>query len=122
MMPFRPSRPDAGDATIAAVATLVERRRKAMASRTMSKAGWFAALALVCAATTGCTATTAKLNSFSELSKVGVAYSDAAEAVVDEAATGSIAADTATLVVFHELNEDKDARRKALTEQSKALR
>jgi hypothetical protein len=91
-----------------------------MAMRT-SQAGWLVALGLVVAVTTGCS-TTAKLNSFAELSKVGIAYSDAANAVIEQAAEGSIAADTATLVVFHELNDDKDARRKALSDQSKALR
>ncbi|HKU14089.1 MAG TPA: hypothetical protein VJQ52_06810 [Steroidobacteraceae bacterium] len=87
----------------------------------VSRAGWFVALALLCAATTGCS-TTAKLNSFAELSRVGVAYSDAANAVIQQAAAGSIAADTATLVVFHELNDDTAARRKALSDQSTALR
>jgi hypothetical protein len=92
-----------------------------MTARRMPHAGWFAVLVCACAATTGCS-TTAKLNSFAELSRVGIAYSDAAAAVIEQAAEGSITADTATLVVFHELNDDKDARRKALSDQSKALR
>ncbi|HEX5161922.1 MAG TPA: hypothetical protein VFV88_09375 [Steroidobacteraceae bacterium] len=76
---------------------------------------------LLCILAAGCT-TTAKLNSFAELSKVGIAYSDAAGAVIDQAADGSIDADTATLLVTRELEDDPAKRRQALTDQSKALR
>jgi hypothetical protein len=89
-------------------------------TRKLSIAGGLAAWALACLSATGC-ATTAKLNSFSELSKVGIAYSDAAAAVVAEAAEGSIAADTASLLIVRELG-DEASRKKALSDQSKALR
>jgi hypothetical protein len=75
---------------------------------------------LIFAATTGCS-TTAKLNSFAELSKVGVAYADTANAVITQAAEGSIAADTATLLVARE-DASPQARLRGLTAQSEALR
>jgi hypothetical protein len=90
-------------------------------TRKLSIAGSLAAWTLACLGATGC-ATTAKLNTFSELSKVGVAYSDAAAAVIDQAAEGSIAADTASLLIVRELSEDTAARKKAIADQSKALR
>jgi len=90
-------------------------------TRKLSIAGSLAAWALACLCATGCT-TTAKLNSFSELSKVGIAYSDAAAAVVAEAAEGSIAADTASLLIVRELTDDEASRKTALSGQSKALR
>ena len=49
----------------------------------------------------GCS-TSAKLDSFNELSKAGVVYADAANAVIAQAADGSINADSATLVVGRE--------------------
>jgi hypothetical protein len=69
----------------------------------------------------GC-ATTAKLNNFTELSKVGVAYSEASSALIDTAAMGSIEADTATLLVQRELQADRDARLTAIESQSGLLR
>jgi hypothetical protein len=78
-------------------------------------------LGLLCLGATGC-ATTAKLNSFSEMSKVGIAYSQATTAVIDTAALGSIEADTATLLIFRELQDDRAARLKAIDEQSRALK
>lgn len=76
-------------------------------------------LGLLYGTITGCT-TTAKLSSFGELSKAGVVYVDAANAVIAQAAEGSIAADTATLVVSRE-GSSSELRRKALAAQSKAL-
>ncbi len=79
------------------------------------------ALGLLCLCAIGCT-TTAKLNNFAELSKVGIAYSEATDALIDTAAATSIDADTAVLLVARELQEDKDARLQAIDAQSKALR
>lgn len=89
-------------------------------TRKLSIAGSLVAWALACLCATGCT-TTAKLNTFSELSKVGIAYSDAAAAVIDQAAEGSIAADTASLLIVRELG-DEASRKTAIAAQSKALR
>lgn len=76
---------------------------------------------LLCTFAAGCS-TTAKLNSFAELSKVGVAYSNAADAVVAQAAQGSIDADTATLLVARDLQDDPAKRREAISKQSESLR
>jgi hypothetical protein len=72
---------------------------------------------LACVACT----TTAKLNTFSELSNVGIAYVDAADAAIALAGEGSIAADTAILIENREAFEG-DARRQALKLQSDLLR
>ena len=76
------------------------------------------ALALLCATLTGCS-TTAKLDAFADLSKAGVAYVDAANAVVAQAAESSIAADTSNLVA----NRDSSAKRRLedLSQHTKAL-
>jgi len=76
-------------------------------------------LGLLYGTITGCS-TTAKLNSFAELSKAGIAYVDAANAVIAQAADGSIAADTTTLVLSRE-RLNRDLRIKGLTNQSDEL-
>ncbi|HET9862962.1 MAG TPA: hypothetical protein VFP37_05935, partial [Steroidobacteraceae bacterium] len=63
-------------------------------------------LCLVGAGSTGCT-TTARLDHFGALSQAGVAYARAVDTLIDTAATGSIEADTATLLVQRELEEDR---------------
>lgn len=76
-------------------------------------------LGLLSGFVTGCS-TTAKLNSFAELSKAGIVYVDAANAVITQAAAGSIAADTAVLIVNRQ-SLPSQLRREGLTAQSKAL-
>jgi hypothetical protein len=92
-----------------------------MSFKKLSSIGLLLAFGALCLAASGC-ATTAKLNNFSELSKVGVAYSQATGALIDTAALGSIEADTATLLVQRELTEDRAARLKAIDSQSKLLK
>jgi hypothetical protein len=79
----------------------------------------YVALLAMLATVTGC-ATTARLNSFTELSNAGKAYVDAANAVIAQAADGAIAADSATLVVSRQ-GASPEQRRQALAKQSKAL-
>ena len=67
----------------------------------------------------GCS-TSAKLGSFNELSKAGVVYADAANAVIAQAADGSINADSATLVVGRE-GLSTERRREELSKHSKLL-
>jgi hypothetical protein len=67
----------------------------------------------------GC-APTAKLNAFDGLSKAGVAYVDAADAVITQAAEGGIAARTTELVVARG-GLTKEKRLEFLTKQSEKL-
>ena len=92
-----------------------------MPNKNISKAAFTLALGLLCLAATGCVATTAKLNNFNELSKVGIAYTEASTAVIDTAAATSIDADTAVLLEARD-GLDTAGRRTFLDANSAALR